>query len=73
MKLRLVVLSIALLLIGILTFRSTDKSAVEPENYDDLKVRAVKAAQRMVDLRPDSSSYARVSYRRSLHGDTECN
>ncbi len=25
----------------------------------------------MVDLRPDSSSYARVSYLRSLHGDTE--
>jgi tetratricopeptide (TPR) repeat protein len=32
---------------------------------------AVKAAQRMVDLRPDSSSYARVSYLRSLHGDTQ--
>ncbi|HXQ72007.1 MAG TPA: tetratricopeptide repeat protein, partial [Pyrinomonadaceae bacterium] len=32
---------------------------------------AVKAAQRMVDLRPDSSAYARVSYLRSLHGDTE--
>lgn len=32
---------------------------------------AVKAAQTMVDLRPDSSSYARVSYLRSLHGDTE--
>lgn len=31
---------------------------------------AVKAAQKMVDLRPDSSSYARVSYLRSLHGDT---
>ena len=31
---------------------------------------AVKAAQTMVDLRPDSSSYARVSYLRSLHGDT---
>ncbi len=31
---------------------------------------AVKAAQAMVDLRPDSSSYARVSYLRSLHGDT---
>jgi tetratricopeptide (TPR) repeat protein len=25
----------------------------------------------MVDLRPDTSSYARVSYLRSLHGDTE--
>ena len=32
---------------------------------------AVKAAQQMVDLRPDSSSYARVAYLRSLHGDTE--
>lgn len=32
---------------------------------------AVKAAQTMVDLRPESSSYARVSYLRSLHGDTE--
>lgn len=32
---------------------------------------AVKSAQKMVDLRPDSSSYARVSYLRSLHGDTE--
>ena len=31
---------------------------------------AVKSAQKMVDLRPDSSSYARVSYLRSLHGDT---
>jgi len=32
---------------------------------------AVKAAQKMVDLRPDSSSYARVSYLRSLHGDPD--
>jgi tetratricopeptide (TPR) repeat protein len=32
---------------------------------------AVDAAQKMVDLRPDSSSYARVSYLRSLHGDTQ--
>jgi tetratricopeptide (TPR) repeat protein len=31
---------------------------------------AIKSAQKMVDLRPDSSSYARVSYLRSLHGDT---
>lgn len=30
---------------------------------------AVEAAQRMVDLRPDTSSYARVSYLRWLHGD----
>ena len=32
---------------------------------------AVKSAQKMVDLRPDSSSYARVSYLRSLHGDAD--
>ena len=32
--------------------------------------RAIEAAQRMVDLRPASSSYARISYLRSLHGDT---
>lgn len=32
---------------------------------------AVQAAQKMIDLRPDSSSYARVSYLRELHGDTE--
>lgn len=31
---------------------------------------AVQSAQKMVDLRPDSSAYARVSYLRSLHGDT---
>jgi len=31
---------------------------------------AIKSAQRMVDLRPDSSSYARISYLRALHGDT---
>ena len=40
---------------------------VELGDYDG----AVKAAQTMVDLRPDSSSYARVSYLRSLHGDTQ--
>jgi tetratricopeptide (TPR) repeat protein len=30
---------------------------------------AVDAAQQMVDLRPNLSSYARVSYQRELHGD----
>jgi tetratricopeptide (TPR) repeat protein len=30
---------------------------------------AIESAQKMVDLRPDSASYARVSYLRSLHGD----
>ncbi len=95
----------------------TQSLAVEPDNYDGLKLRtklqltyhrfaealdtthhiqtfrdddhdvwgqvtdalvelgdypaAVKAAQKMVDLRPDSSAYARVSYLRSLHGDTQ--
>jgi tetratricopeptide (TPR) repeat protein len=39
---------------------------VELGDYDE----AVRAAQKMMDLRPDSSSYARVSYLRSLHGDT---
>lgn len=32
---------------------------------------AVEAAQKMVDLRPETSSYARVSYLRWLHGDTK--
>ncbi len=38
---------------------------VELGEYD----AAVKTFQRMVDLRPDLSSYARVSYIRELHGD----
>lgn len=33
--------------------------------------RAVDAAQKMVDLRPDTASYSRVSYLRTLHGDTK--
>ena len=33
--------------------------------------RAVDAAQMMVDLRPDTASYSRISYLRSLHGDTK--
>jgi tetratricopeptide (TPR) repeat protein len=32
---------------------------------------AVEAAQKMMDLRPDSASYSRTSYLRSLHGDLE--
>lgn len=40
---------------------------VELGNYD----RAVEAAQKMVDLRPDTASYSRVSYLRALHGDTK--
>lgn len=32
---------------------------------------AVDAAQIMVNLRPDTSSYSRISYLRSLHGDTK--
>ncbi len=33
--------------------------------YED----AVKSIQQMVDLRPDQTSYSRVSYERELHGD----
>jgi tetratricopeptide (TPR) repeat protein len=32
---------------------------------------AIKSAQKMMDLRPDSASYSRVSYLRALHGDLE--
>lgn len=42
----------------------TDANA-EMGNYPE----AVAAAQRMVDLKPNSSSYARVAHLRSLHGD----
>ncbi len=38
---------------------------VELGNYEE----AVSAAQKMVDLKPNSSSYARVGHLRSLHGD----
>lgn len=40
---------------------------VELGRYEE----AVEVAQRMVDLRPDMAAYARVSYLRALHGDTE--
>ena len=39
---------------------------VELGDYD----KAVEAAQTMIDLRPDTAAYARVSYLRALHGDT---
>lgn len=42
----------------------TDANA-ELGNYKE----AVNAAQKMVDLRPNSQSYARVAHLRSLHGD----
>ena len=32
---------------------------------------AVEAAQKMMDLRPDSAAYSRASYLRALHGDGE--
>lgn len=32
---------------------------------------AVRAAQKLVDLRPNSASYTRVAHLRALHGDTE--
>ncbi|HWS99921.1 MAG TPA: tetratricopeptide repeat protein [Pyrinomonadaceae bacterium] len=40
---------------------------VELGDYEE----AVRAAQTMVNLRPDTASYSRVSYLRELHGDTE--
>jgi tetratricopeptide (TPR) repeat protein len=40
---------------------------IELGRYDE----AIAAFQRMVDLRPDLSSYARVSYARELRGDPE--
>ncbi|MFN6964746.1 MAG: tetratricopeptide repeat protein [Pyrinomonadaceae bacterium] len=43
----------------------TDANA-ELGNYDE----AVRSAQRMVDIRPNAASYARVGHIRSLHGDT---
>ncbi len=43
----------------------TDANA-ELGNYKE----SVEAAQKMVDLKPNSSSYARVAHLRSLHGDT---
>lgn len=57
--------------------------AIRPEDHDvygaltDALVElgdyqaAVESAQRMVDLRPDTASYSRVSYLRYLHGDTQ--
>jgi tetratricopeptide (TPR) repeat protein len=39
---------------------------VELGNYTE----AIAAAQKMVDLRPDTSAYSRIAYLRSLHGDT---
>ena len=32
---------------------------------------AIKAAQRMMDLRPDAAAYSRASYLRALHGDLD--
>src|SRR5262245_4179902 len=42
-------------------------ACVELGEYD----RALKAIQKMVDLRPQLSSYSRVSYLRELHGDVD--
>lgn len=40
---------------------------VELGNYDE----AVKTAQKMVDLKPNTASYARVAHLRSIYGDHE--
>ncbi|HVF98803.1 MAG TPA: tetratricopeptide repeat protein, partial [Chloroflexia bacterium] len=45
----------------------TGDAQIELGNYDE----AVASFQKMVDLRPDLSSYARVSYARELHGDVD--
>ncbi|CAN5265301.1 hypothetical protein BH20ACI2_BH20ACI2_04820 [soil metagenome] len=57
--------------------------AVNPQDYTiyDVMVdalvelgdynRAVESAQKRVDLRPDTAAYSRISYLRSLHGDTK--
>lgn len=40
-------------------------AAVELGNYEE----AIAAAQKMVDLKPNTASYARIGHLRSLHGD----
>lgn len=42
-------------------------SQIELGRYEE----AITTLQTMVDLRPDMSSYSRISYIRELHGDTE--
>jgi tetratricopeptide (TPR) repeat protein len=48
-------------------FGALTDANIELGNY----AAAIDAAQKMVDLRPDMSSYTRVAYVRSLHGDTK--
>lgn len=50
-----------------LVFAILSDANVEMGNYPE----ALKAAQAMVDLRPDSASYARAAQMRSLHGDSD--
>jgi len=45
----------------------TVDALTELGRYDD----AVRAAQSMIDLRPDLASYSRVAYQRELHGDVD--
>jgi tetratricopeptide (TPR) repeat protein len=47
--------------------------AVEADAFTELGRydEAVDALQRMVDLRPDQTAYARISYARELHGDLQ--
>lgn len=47
---------------GVLTDANTELG-----NYQ----KAVEAAQKMMDIRPDTASYARAAHQRSLHGDHE--
>jgi tetratricopeptide (TPR) repeat protein len=48
-------------------FGALTDANVELGNYKE----AIDAVQKMVDLRPNMESYARVSYVRSLHGDSD--
>lgn len=50
-----------------LVYGALTDANVELGNYNE----AIDAAQKMMDLRPNMESYARVSYVRSLHGDPQ--
>ena len=60
--------------------RMQTSGAVTPEIYGIMTdalvelgdyAEAIKAAQQMMNMRPDAAAYARVSYLRALHGDLE--
>jgi len=53
------VIAAAIIGAGVMVTRSSRSSRSNPD------------AQKMVDLRPDTSAYSRIAYLRSLHGDTQ--